>query len=62
VLKRAIFLGIFITIIGITAGTIIGQQTTSKEPLQSIEEERIKILKEDLAKKKQRNLKSFARK
>jgi flagellar motility protein MotE (MotC chaperone) len=51
VLKRAIFLGIFITIIGITAGTIIGQQTTSKEPLQSIEEERIKILKEDLAKK-----------
>jgi len=51
VLKRAIFLGIFITIIGITAGTIIGQQTTSKEHLQSIEEERIKILKEDLAKK-----------
>lgn len=50
-LKRAIFLGIFITIIGITAGTIIGQQTTSKEPSQSIEEERIKILKEDLAKK-----------
>jgi len=50
-LKRAIILGIFITIIGITAGTIIGQQTTSKESSQSIEEERIKILKEDLAKK-----------
>ncbi|MEJ5227446.1 hypothetical protein [Thermodesulfovibrio sp.] len=49
-LKRAIVLSIFIFIIGIAAGTIIGQQSTP-EKSTSIEEDRMKILQQDLTKK-----------
>ncbi|GAB6182794.1 MotE family protein [Thermodesulfovibrio hydrogeniphilus] len=49
-LKRAVILGIFIFIFGIMAGTLIGQQTTTQQPA-NIEEERLKILQQDLDKK-----------
>lgn len=49
--KKSIFLAILITILGIAAGTIIGQQTTTKEQGSTIEEERLKIIQQDLTKK-----------
>ncbi len=51
-LKKSLLLAIFITVFGIAAGTIIGQQTIPKENQNpSIEEERSKIIQEDLSKK-----------
>ncbi len=51
-LKKSFLLGIFLTFFGIAAGTIIGQQTIPKEKINpSIEEERNRILQEDLSKK-----------
>lgn len=51
-LKKSILLAIFITIFGIAAGTLIGQQISTKENQNpSIEEERTKIIQEDLSKK-----------
>lgn len=51
-LKKSILLAIFITVFGIAAGTIIGQQNIPKENQNpSIEEERAKIIQEDLSKK-----------
>lgn len=49
-IKKSLILAVFITIFGIAAGTIIGQQT-AKEPSTSIEEDRLKILQQDIAKK-----------
>ncbi len=48
-IKRAIILAMLIFIIGITAGTLIGQQ--GMEKTTTIEEERMKILRDDLSKK-----------
>lgn len=55
-IRRALVMAVFITIIGIAAGTIIGQQSLPKEQRKesqglTIEEERLKILEQDLAKK-----------
>ncbi|MGB9710435.1 MAG: MotE family protein [Thermodesulfovibrio sp.] len=48
--KRAIILSILILVLGLAAGTLIGQQTSNKQTT-SIEEDRLKILQEDIAKK-----------
>ncbi|WP_141266268.1 MotE family protein [Thermodesulfovibrio sp. Kuro-1] len=48
--KRAIIFSILILVLGLAAGTLIGQQTSNKQPA-SIEEDRLKILQQDLAKK-----------
>ncbi|WP_353683641.1 hypothetical protein V4D30_07100 [Thermodesulfovibrio sp. 3907-1M] len=48
--KRAIILSILIIVLGLAAGTLIGQQTSNKQAT-SIEEDRLKILQQDLAKK-----------
>lgn len=55
-IKRALILAIFITIFGIAAGTLIGQQSIPREQKKestgtSIEEDRLKILEQDIAKK-----------
>lgn len=51
-IKKSIILAIFITLFGIAAGTIIGQQTTPKEPEgKTIEEERARIIQQDIEKK-----------
>ncbi len=49
-LKRAIIFSVLILVLGLAAGTLIGQQTSTKQTT-SIEEDRLKILQEDLAKK-----------
>lgn len=48
-IKKGIIFSILILIIGLAAGTLIGQQSTKQAT--NIEEERLKILQEDLAKK-----------
>lgn len=48
-LKRTIIFSILILVLGLAAGTIIGQQSSKQST--SIEEERLRILQEDLAKK-----------
>lgn len=48
--KKAVIFAVLILVLGIAAGTLIGQQTSTKQAT-SIEEERLKILQEDLAKK-----------
>ncbi|GAB5047139.1 hypothetical protein TdN_15310 [Thermodesulfovibrio sp. TK110] len=48
--KRAIIFSILILILGLAAGSLIGQQTSNKQST-TIEEDRLKILHEDLAKK-----------
>lgn len=48
-LKRIIIFSILILVLGLAAGTIIGQQSSRQST--TIEEERLRILKEDLAKK-----------
>lgn len=48
--KRAIILAILIIIVGLAAGTLIGQQTSTKQTT-TIEEDRLRILQEDIAKK-----------
>jgi len=48
-IKRAIVFAVLILVFGIAAGTLIGQQTS--KPATSVEEDRLKILQEDLAKK-----------
>jgi flagellar motility protein MotE (MotC chaperone) len=51
-LKKSILLAIIITVLSIVAGTIIGQQITPKEKQNpSLEEERLRIMQEDLSKK-----------
>ncbi len=50
--KKTIIFSLLILILGLAAGTIIGQQTSNKQST-SIEEERLKILQEDIAKKSQ---------
>lgn len=49
-LKKTIIFSLLVLILGVAAGTLIGQQSSSR-PASSIEEERLKILQEDLAKK-----------
>ncbi|ACI20291.1 MotE family protein [Thermodesulfovibrio yellowstonii] len=49
-LKRAIIFSVLILVLGLAAGTLIGQQTSTKQAT-SIEEDRLKILQEDLSKK-----------
>lgn len=49
-IKKTIFLSILILIVGIAAGTLIGQQSSVKTP-STIEEDRLKILKQDIEKK-----------
>lgn len=48
-LKRTIIFSILILVLGLAAGTIIGQQSSKQST--TIEEERLRILQEDLAKK-----------
>jgi len=49
-LKKTILFSILILVSGLTAGTLIGQQLSTKEP-GSIEEDRLKILQQDLSKR-----------
>lgn len=49
-LRRAIIFSILILVLSLAAGTLIGQQTSTKH-MTSIEEDRLRILQEDLAKK-----------
>jgi Uncharacterized conserved protein len=48
-IKKALIFSILILVIGLAAGTLIGQQSSKQGT--NIEEERLKILQEDLAKK-----------
>ncbi|MCS7214874.1 MAG: hypothetical protein RMI30_04795 [Thermodesulfovibrio sp.] len=48
--KKVIFFSVFILFFGLAIGTIIGQQTSTKQAT-TIEEERLKILNEDITKK-----------
>ncbi|MCS7203119.1 MAG: hypothetical protein NZ809_01520 [Thermodesulfovibrio sp.] len=49
-IKKTVFFSILILIVGLAAGTLIGQQGSVKHSL-TIEEERLKILKEDIEKR-----------
>ncbi|HOA83039.1 MAG TPA: hypothetical protein PKZ17_00715 [Thermodesulfovibrio thiophilus] len=49
-LKKTILFSILILVSGLTAGTLIGQQLSTKET-GSIEEDRLKILQQDLSKR-----------